>query len=114
MHTQFFKGSEYDAKLGVLARVDLTHLRFKKEEGRNLNNLTVVAALFDRNGNYPQGSSKLVEMKLKDETLLNKTRSVITIKTNFDVKIGGYVIRLVVRDSEGQLMAAQNGSIVIP
>lgn len=114
LHTQFFKGSEYDAKLGVLARVDLTKLQFKKAEGRNLNNLTVVAALFDRNGNYLMGSSKLVEMKLKDETLQNKTRSLITIKTNFDVKIGGYVIRLVVRDSEGQLMAAQNGSIVIP
>ena len=114
LHTQFFKGSEFDAKLGVLARVDLTRLQFKKAEGRNLNNLTVVAALFDRNGNYLQGSSKLVEMKLKDETLQNKARSTITIKTNFDVKIGGYVIRLVVRDSEGQLMAAQNGSIVIP
>ena len=114
LHTQFFKGNEFDAKLGVLARVDLAQLRFKKAEGRNLNNLTVVAALFDRNGNYLQGSSKLVEMKLKDETLQNKARSVITIKTNFDVKIGGYEIRLVVRDSEGQLLAAQNGSIVIP
>ena len=114
LHTQFFKGNEYDAKLGVLARVDLTQLHFKKEEGRNLNNLTVVAALFDRNGNYLQGSSKLVEMKLKDETLLSKARSIVTIKTNFDVKVGGYVIRLVVRDSEGHLMAAQNGSIVIP
>lgn len=114
LHTQFFKGIEYDAKLGVIARVDLAQLRYKKEEGRNLNNLTIVAALFDRNGNYLQGASKIVEMKLKDETLQNKARSVITIKTNFDVKIGGYIIRLVVRDSEGQLMAAQNGSVVIP
>ena len=114
LHTQFFKGSQFEAKLGVLARVDLSRLQFKKADGRNLNNLTVVAVLFDRDGNYLQGASKLVEMKLKDETLQSKTRSVITVKTNFDVKIGGYVIRLVVRDSEGQLMAAQNGSVVIP
>ncbi|HEY3742714.1 MAG TPA: VWA domain-containing protein [Bryobacteraceae bacterium] len=114
LHTQYFKGSEYEAKLGVLARVDLTQLRFKKAEGRNLNNLTVVAVLFDKNGNYLKGASKIVEMKLKDETLQNKAHSMITIKTNFDVRIGGYVVRLVVRDSEGQLMAAENGSVVIP
>lgn len=114
LHTQYFKGSEYEAKLGVLARVDLAQLRFKKEEGRNMNNLTVVAVLFDRNGNYLKGSSKIVEMKLKDETLQNKAHSIITIKTNFDVRIGGYVVRLVVRDSEGQLMAAENGSVIIP
>jgi VWFA-related protein len=114
LHTQYFKGGDYEAKLGVLARVDLTRLRFKKEDGRNINNLTVVAALFDRDGNFLKGSSKVIEMKLRDETLQNKARSVVTIKTNFDVKIGGYVVRLVVRDSEGQLMAAQNGSVVIP
>lgn len=114
LHSQYFKASQYDAKLGVLARVDLAQLRYKRVGDRNENNLTVVAALFDRNGNYLKGSSKIVEMKLKDETLQNKTRSVVTFKTNFDVQVGGYVIRLVVRDSEGQLMAAQNGSVVIP
>jgi hypothetical protein len=41
-------------------------------------------------------------------------RSAVTFKSTFDVKIGGYVIRLVVRDNEGQLMTAQNGSVIIP
>ena len=38
----------------------------------------------------------------------------ITVKSSFDVKSGSYVVRLVVRDSEGQMMAAENGAVEIP
>jgi hypothetical protein len=52
---------------------------------------------------------------LRDQTLENRLGSGITVKSNFDdVKPGSYVIRLVVRDSEGQLMAAANGAVEIP
>lgn len=59
------------------------------------------------------GTSKTITMKLRDETLA-RLNSGIAIKTSFDVKPGAYVIRLVVRDSEGQAMAAQNGAVEIP
>jgi hypothetical protein len=36
------------------------------------------------------------------------------VRTSFDVKPGSYMIRLVVRDAEGQLMAAENGAVEIP
>jgi hypothetical protein len=36
------------------------------------------------------------------------------MKTSFDVAPGSYVIRLVVRDSEGQTMAARNRVVEIP
>jgi hypothetical protein len=55
-----------------------------------------------------------VQFRLKDETLEKRLNSGITIKSTFDVKIGSYVVRLVVRDAEGQLMAAENGSVRIP
>jgi hypothetical protein len=74
----------------------------------------VASALFDASGNLVTAASKLVELKLRDETLKDKVRSIVTIKTNFDVKSGGYVVRLVVRDRDGQLMAAENASLVIP
>jgi hypothetical protein len=38
----------------------------------------------------------------------------LTVKTTYDVTPGTYVVRLVVRDSEGQTMAACNGAIEIP
>jgi hypothetical protein len=113
LHTQFFKSSEADAKLTVLARVDLKRMTFRKVDGRNRDDLTVISALFDRNGNYLKGIRKVIEMRLRDETLA-RLNSGITVKESFDAKPGSYFVRLVVRDSEGQLMSAENGAVEIP
>ncbi|MGA7217067.1 MAG: VWA domain-containing protein [Candidatus Sulfotelmatobacter sp.] len=113
LHTQFFKSGDADAKLVVLAHVDVKQLHFNKSEGRNNNVLTCVSAVFNRNGNLVQGTEKTVTMHLKDDTLEHKLASGITLKTSFDVKPGNYLVRLVVRDSEGQLMSAENGAVEI-
>ena len=113
LHTQFFKTSDTDARLSVVVRLDVQHLHYRKVDGRNNNSLTVVAALFDRNGNYVTGNQKTLQMHWKDETLGTKLASGVTLKSSFDVKPGSYMVRLVVRDDDGQL-AAQNGAIEIP
>ena len=114
LHVQFFKSSDVAAKIAVLARLNVKNLRFRKTDGRNNDNLTVLSGVFDRNGNYITGTQKVVEMRLLDATLEKVLNSGITVKTNFDVAPGSYVIRLVVRDSEGQNMAARNGVVEIP
>ena len=113
LHTQFFKPSDLDAKLSVLVHVDVKRLHFQKAEGRNNNKLTIVAALFDRNGSFVTGNEKTLEMHWKDETLEHKLDRGVTLKTSFDVKPGSYLVRLVVRDTEG-LLSAQNGAIEVP
>ena len=97
----------------VLAHVDVRLMRFRKNDGRNNNILTCVSALFNRNGTLIQGIEKTVTMHLKDETLEHKLGSGITLKTSFDVKPGSYMVRLVVRDAEAQLMSAENGTVEI-
>jgi len=114
LHMQFFKTSDIAAKIAVLARVNVRNLRFRKADGRNNDNLTVTSALFDRNGNFISGMQKIVEMRLQDSTLEKVANSGITVRTNFDAAPGSYVVRLVVRDSEGQTMAARNGVVEIP
>ena len=114
LHTQFFKPSDEQAKLAVLAHVDVRRIRYRKIDGRNTNELTVVAALFNRNGVFVQGMQKNLTMRWKDATLESKLGSGITLKTNFEVKPGSYLVRLVVRDREGQMMSAENGAIEIP
>ncbi|HET6178793.1 MAG TPA: VWA domain-containing protein [Candidatus Sulfotelmatobacter sp.] len=114
LHTQFFKSSDAGARLSVLAHVDVKHLAFHKNDGRNRNDLTIVSGLFDRNGTYITGTEKILEMRLRDETLENKLNSGITVKTSFDVKPGNYLVRLVVRDAEKQLMSAESGVVQIP
>jgi VWFA-related protein len=113
LHTQFFKASDDDAKLIVLAHVDVKRLHFRKADGRNNNVLTCAFALFNRSGNLVQGTETIATMHLKDETLEHKKDSGITLKTSFDVKPGSYLVRLVVRDAEGQLMTAENGTVEI-
>jgi VWFA-related protein len=114
LHTQFFKPSEQTANVAVLAHLDLRRIKFRKADGRNVDHLTVVSGLFDRNGNFVAGLTKTIDFRLLDQTLQNRLEQGITVRSNFDVKPGTYMVRLVVRDAEGQQMAAQNGSVFIP
>lgn len=114
VHTQFFKASDDTAKLTVLARVDVRRLHYKQTDGRNENDLTVVTAVFDRNGNYLQSNQKVVQMRWKNETLQSRLAAGITLRTSFDVKPGQYVVRVVARDTEQQMMSAENGAVEIP
>lgn len=114
LETQFFKPSDEKVKLSVLAHVDLKQLRFRKVDGRNNNTLTIVWGIFDRNGNWITGLQKTLDMRLREETYAARLNSGITVKSNFDVTPGSYMIRVVVRDTEGQVMAARNGAIEIP
>jgi VWFA-related protein len=114
LQTQYYKTDATDAKLAVLAHVDLAHVRFTKADGRNQDDLTVVAAIFDRNGNFVTGTERLVSMKLRDETFQKLSRSGVTVRTSFDLKPGDYVVRLVVRDANAAALSAANGVVEIP
>jgi hypothetical protein len=113
MHTQYFKASADSAHVAVAVRLDVRHIHFKKQDGRNRDDITLVLVLFDRNGTYVTGNSETIEMRLRDETLENKLGKGITVRRSFDVKPGAYLVRLVVRDAEGQMMSAQNGAVEI-
>ncbi len=114
MHTQFFKTTDTAAKLSVITHIDLAHVRFRKADGRSSDNLVVISALFDNNGSYVTANQESLELHLKDEHLEARLKSGVTLKSNFDVKPGAYLVRLVVRDTEGQEIASTNGSVEIP
>jgi VWFA-related protein len=114
LHTQFFKSDGVSARLAVLLHMDLKLFKYHKEDGRNVNTVTMVTGIFDRDGNYLQGIKKVLELHLKDETLAARLERGATIKTNFDLQPGTYLVRQVVRDAEGQQMSATNAAVVIP
>ena len=114
LQTQFFRKDETGARLAILTRFDVKGIHFRKTEGRNNNQLTIVTGIFDENGNYITGGEKTVEMRLLDATYERLSHSGLTVKSSFDVKPGTYMVRLVVRDAEGSQMAARNGAVVIP
>ncbi len=110
MHTQVV-----GPKLDVLTSVDLKLLRLRKADDRNRNDVTIVASLFDNNGNFLVGAEKILQLRLKDESVQRIEHDPpITIKTTFDVKPGTYLVRLVARDAEAQEITAQNGAVTVP
>jgi VWFA-related protein len=114
LHLQYFMTGTGSAKLSVLTHVDVGAVQFDQRDGRHWDDLTVVAALFDRNGNFIEGDEKTLEMRLKDPTLARLEQSGVTIKSSFDVRSGGYLVRLVVRDTKGASIASKNGVVEIP
>jgi VWFA-related protein len=114
LQTQYFKLDTGDATLSAVAKVDVRKLAFKRDGDRNRNDITVVTGLFDIDGNYVGGAQKVVEMRLLDETLEKRVGPGIAVRSSFTVHPGRYVVRMVVRDSEGQTMSAQSSLVEIP
>jgi VWFA-related protein len=114
LQTQYFKTEDTGARLSVVSHLELKGMHFRKAEGRNFDDLTVATVVFDENGNFVTGGEKIVKMRLLDATFDKLSRTGLTVKSSFEVKPGKYMIRQVVRDSEGAQMAARNGTVVIP
>ena len=103
LQTQYFMTGDGDATLSAVAKVDVKKLSFRKEGDRNRNDVTVVTGVFDNDGNFVNGAQKVVEMRLTDDTLARRAGSGIAVKSSFAVRPGRYVVRMVVRDSKGQI-----------
>jgi VWFA-related protein len=114
LQTQYFKKGEAEVRLAVLTHLDVKAIRFRRALERNNDQLTIVTGIFDENGRFVMGTEKIVDMKLRDATYEQLSRSGFIVKSSFDVKPGTYLVRLVVRDAEGAQMAARNGAVVIP
>jgi VWFA-related protein len=112
--TEFYKTTAADAKLKITAHLDIRQLHLRKADDRNRNDVTMVCALFDGNGNFINGVRKVVELRLKDENVEHRRSLGLTMNSDFDVKRGAYMIRIVARDAEGRQMAAANDTVEIP
>jgi hypothetical protein len=112
--TEFAKFSDTQYELKALARLSAGSLRFGKDGERSNDTLTVVAGLFDANGNYIEGIEKVIQMHLREQTLAALDSSGISVEQRFIVAPGRYVVRVVVRDGEGGTMASRNAGVEIP
>jgi hypothetical protein len=114
MATELSKISDTETKLTIVAKVDITRLHYRKVDGKNSDDVEVVCGLFDRNGGYIEGVSNTITLRLVDNVAFNRENGTVPVRAEFKVAPGAYTIRLVARDSEGEMMTAQNGSVEIP
>jgi VWFA-related protein len=114
LQTQYFKKDAAEAQLSVVSRLQVKGMHFRTADGRHNDSLTFATAIFDDNGNFVTGGEKILQMRLLDPTYERVLRTGLTLKSSFDLKPGKYMVRQVVRDSEGSQMAARNGAVDIP
>jgi VWFA-related protein len=114
LQTQYFKTGDAGARLSVVSHIGLKDLRFRMADGKHYNELNIATVIFDDDGNYLTNGGKIVKLRLLDSAFEKWCSTGLTVKSSFDLKPGKYVIRQVVRDSEGAQMAARNGIVVIP
>jgi VWFA-related protein len=114
LETQFFKSPNGDATIAAVAKLDVKALSFRRENNRNLDNVTVVTGLFDADGNFMRGIRKIVELRLLDRTLRTCLASGLGVRNTFAVHSGKYIIRMVARDSEGGLLTSHSALVEIP
>ena len=112
--TQYFKTGDGGSRLSVVSRIGLKGLRFRTADGKHFDDLNIATVIFDDNGNYVTNRGKIVRLRLLDSAFEKWCSTGLTVKTSFELKPGKYLIRQVVRDSEGAQMAARNGTVVIP
>jgi len=111
--TQYFSNAT-GKHLSVLLHIQTGTLKFRKADDRNNNKLTIATAIFDGNGNLVTGSEKTVEMQLRDSTLGRMNKAGLNVRSRYDLQAGTFLLRIVVRDSEGAQMAALSRGVTIP
>lgn len=111
--TQFFKIAN-GVNLTVVTHLGIKELKFRRAQGRNNDKLTFSTVIFDENGSLLNVEEEIIDLQLKDETLDRLSKTGIDVKSNFDLQPGTFLLRIVVRDSEGMQMAAMNRGVVIP
>jgi VWFA-related protein len=111
--TQFFKSAN-GANLTVVTHFETKGVKFRRADDRNDDNFTISTAIFDENGNLFMGQERILELRLKDATLERVNTAGLTVKASFDLQPGSFLVRVVVRDSEGAQMAGTTRGVVIP
>jgi len=113
LETQFVKASDKSAKLTVVAHIDMKPVHFEKADGMNRARLSLASAVFDRNGVLVSTLQKDFNLSLTDARLEAARVAGVALPLSFDISPGSYLVRLVVRDGDGQT-ASRNGVVEIP
>ncbi len=102
-----------EAKLLVVAKIEIAALKHSRVGGRSLGSLSVVIALFDSEGGYVTGATESVNPKPSTQTVQQQDAP-LTLRWEFPgIKSGSYLLRFVIRESETNATTSINRSLQI-
>jgi VWFA-related protein len=111
--TRLFKFSPTEARLTIVAHLDSQGLTFRKENDRDVDDVTFATAVFDNDGYLVKGVTNTLQMHLREATLAKVRAAGISVPATFTVAPGTYRVRVVVRDANG-LISCLNSDLEIP
>jgi len=95
----------------VVLYLDVAHLQLVNRSGRRTEQLTVIAALFDAEGNFVTGQCE-IDFNMKDDTF-NKLSSGTTAGLTLLAPPGKYRLRGVVREANQGKYAASTQPVEV-
>lgn len=102
-------------QLAVMARLEVKSVHFRKDGEHNLNTLTFVSCIFDKDGLWVAGQQKKLPLELADDKLQQLRASPgVLMRSTFQLAPGTYSVREVVMDSEDQHVGALTRTVEVP
>ncbi len=106
--TRFAKLAPGKANLLVTLRLGAQGMDLAKQGDRYVDEVTIATAVFDHNGRYLAGTEKKVNLRLPEADLKQVRASGLGIRVGFALAPGDYLVRDVVRDSDGVMSSVNN------
>ncbi|HEV2223170.1 MAG TPA: VWA domain-containing protein [Candidatus Acidoferrales bacterium] len=100
-------------ELSVQTRVDIQKLPFEMKEGRHVDMLTFVAALFDAQGKMVTAKEAQMQFALKPESFARFSKSGISGAMSLEAPSGSYRLRVVVEEALHGEMSATSQNVQI-
>jgi VWFA-related protein len=108
VETRFTKTGQDKADLTVTLHLGGHGLNFQKEGSLYVDHLTSVTAIFDGNGLYVEGTEKNADIQLPEHDLKRVRKEGLRLQLGFALPPGNYLVRNVIRDSNGELAAVSH------
>jgi VWFA-related protein len=90
-------------KLSAIAHFGIGGIRFVNKDGHHRSSVTATVSLFEAGGKYLKGVQDIVNLDFPDDKLASAIAAGEAIRADFDAPAGSYVVRLVLRDSDGHM-----------
>lgn len=111
--TQAGKLGSGEPAIRVSIHVDIRGLPFRKENARHNERLLIVTSLFDNQNHFLSGSESIVDMNLKDASLVEVQQKGVDVHLSLQAPPGTYRLREVVQEVVGGRISASSRPVEI-
>ncbi len=105
-------GPEYT--LSLIANADIRNLEFAQEDGRQVNQISIVWVVYDEADRYVRGLERVIDFKLQERNHKELRERGLTSKAEFRLPMGRYKTKAVVRDENRGKMGSAARVVEIP